>query len=58
MSAHGVAQELLDSIGTPPRVATAIGELEFFDGLPTDATARSVYDNLDLMRGSRSSSAA
>jgi len=51
MSAPGVSQELLDSIGTPLRVATPIGELEFFDGLPADATAASVYDHLDLMRG-------
>jgi len=51
MSAPGVSQELLDSIGTPSRVATPIGELEFFDGLPADATAASVYDHLDLMRG-------
>ena len=47
----GVSREVLDSIGTPSRVLTRIGELEFFDGLPADATAASVYDQLDVMRG-------
>ena len=39
MPVPAVSQELLDSIGTPSRVGTRVGELEFFDGLPTDATA-------------------
>lgn len=39
------------SITTPDRVETPIGALEFFDGAPTDATVKTVYDNLDLMRG-------
>ena len=36
---------------TPDSVETRIGTLKFFDGYPTDETARKVYDNLDFMRG-------
>lgn len=32
-------------------MVTRIGELDFFDGLPTAATAESVYNQLDFMRG-------
>ncbi|MCL7958739.1 MAG: DUF1254 domain-containing protein [marine benthic group bacterium] len=38
-------------ITTPDEVETSIGTLEFFDGVPTDATVKTVYDHLDLMRG-------
>ena len=41
----------LESISIPEKVETAIGTLEFFDGVPTDATVATVYDNLDRMRG-------
>ena len=41
----------LESISIPDKVETAIGTLEFFDGVPTDATVATVYDNLDRMRG-------
>ena len=51
MSARGVSQELLDSIGTPARVATRVGELEFFDGLAATPRPTSVYDHLDFIRG-------
>ncbi len=46
-----VSQETLDAISIPDRVETSIGTLEFFDGVPTDATVATVYDNLDRMRG-------
>ena len=39
------------SITTPDSVETRIGTLGFFDGFPDDATTRTVYDNLDFMRG-------
>jgi hypothetical protein len=39
------------SITTPDEVKTPIGTLQFFDGAPTDATVKTVYDNLDLSRG-------
>ncbi len=41
----------LESISIPDKVETAIGTLEFFDGVPTDGTVATVYDNLDRMRG-------
>jgi hypothetical protein len=46
-----VSQATLESISIPDKVETAIGALEFFDGVPTDATVDTVYDNLDRMRG-------
>lgn len=39
------------SIMTPDSVETRLGTLEFVDGVPTDATADKVYDNLVFMRG-------
>ena len=39
------------SITTPDRVETRLGTLTFFDGLPDEATVRTVYDNLDFQRG-------
>jgi hypothetical protein len=39
------------SISTPDKIKTPIGELKFFDGVPTDDTIKKVYDNLDRMRG-------
>ena len=41
------------SILTPDRVTTRIGTLELFDGLPAEATVRTVYDHLDFMRAVR-----
>ncbi len=46
-----VSQETLDSLSIPDTVETSIGTLEFFDGVPTDETVSTVYDNLDRMRG-------
>jgi hypothetical protein len=46
-----VSQAELDAISIPDRVETAIGALDFFDGVPTDATVAALYDNLDRMRG-------
>ena len=48
-----VSQETLQSISIPDKVETSIGDLEFFDGVPTDATVTTVYDNLDRMRGTQ-----
>jgi len=36
---------------TPNHVGTRIGELEFYDGIPTEATLEKVYENLDFIRG-------
>ncbi|MHC4520532.1 MAG: DUF1254 domain-containing protein [Planctomycetota bacterium] len=46
-----VSESELQSISTPDKVRTSIGDLKFFDGVPTDATVQKVYDNLDRMRG-------
>ncbi len=46
-----VSRETLQAISIPDKVETSIGTLEFFDGVPTDATVSTVYDNLDRMRG-------
>lgn len=45
-----VSAETLKSISIADKVETAIGTLEFFDGVPNDATIDKVYDNLDRMR--------
>ena len=50
-AAAQVSKEELQSISTPDKVKTSIGELKFFDGVPTDDTVKTVYDNLDRMRG-------
>ena len=46
-----VSPQTLKSISTPDKIDTPIGKLEFFDGVPPDATVGTVYDNLDRMRG-------
>ncbi|WNC67099.1 DUF1254 domain-containing protein [Thalassotalea nanhaiensis] len=38
-------------IMTPGTVETRIGDLKFYDGIPTDETLQKVYDNLDFIRG-------
>jgi hypothetical protein len=41
-----------DFVLTPDNVETKyLGDLEFFDGLPSEATVKKVYDFLDLSRG-------
>jgi hypothetical protein len=45
-----VPEKTLESISIPSEVKTPIGDLEFFDGVPTDATIDKLYDNLDRMR--------
>ncbi len=47
----GYNTRIPESILTADRVDTSIGTLEFFDGLPDEATVRTVYDNLDRIRG-------
>ena len=43
--------EIPEGIQTPDKVETSIGTLEFFDGVPSKATADNVCDYLDRMRG-------
>ena len=47
----GFNHQIPAEIMTPDSVDTRIGRLEFFDGFPTAATTRTVYDNLDFLRG-------
>ena len=46
-----VSKDTLESIPITDTVRTPLGELKFFDGVPTEATADTVYDNLNRMRG-------
>jgi hypothetical protein len=46
-----MATEIPPDITTPRLVDTRLGALEFVDGIPTEATAAKVYDNLDFLRG-------
>tara|TARA_B100000809_G_C15109254_1_gene519943 strand:+ start:424 stop:2004 length:1581 start_codon:yes stop_codon:yes gene_type:complete len=43
--------EIPTQIMTPDLVKTRLGDLEFFDGLPSKNTVELVYDNLDFLRG-------
>ncbi|UJF22724.1 DUF1254 domain-containing protein [Shewanella sp. OMA3-2] len=45
-----VSKKTLESISIADTVETPIGTLEFFDGVPSDATINKVYDNLDRSR--------
>lgn len=49
-SSVAVAQDIPANIGTPDRVETSVGTLEYQDGVPTEASARKVYDTLDFVR--------
>jgi len=45
-----VTQQTLDSLGVPDKVETSIGTLEYWNGVPTEASASKVYDALDFTR--------
>ena len=47
----GYNNKIPDVIMTPDKVETPIGPLEFFDGMPSEATAEKVYDYIDRARG-------
>mgnify|MGYP001481576113 CR=1 FL=1 len=40
-----------EQITTADKVSTRLGNLEFFDGMPSQKTVDLVYDNLDFLRG-------
>jgi len=42
--------EIPPGIATPDKLETRLGTLHLFDGVPTEETARKVYDNLDFQR--------
>ena len=50
-AAADVSKQELKSISTPATVKTPLGQLKFFDGVPTNETVKKVYDHLDRMRG-------
>ena len=43
--------EIPTEILTADKIDTRIGELNFYDGIPTQETLDKVYDNLDFIRG-------
>ena len=45
-----VSKATLDSISIPDKVESAIGTLDFFDGVPSVSTIDKLYDNLDRSR--------
>jgi hypothetical protein len=47
----GFTQEIPTNIMTPDKVKTRIGELSFYDGIPSKETLDKVYNNLDFIRG-------
>ncbi|WP_282153363.1 DUF1254 domain-containing protein [Ruegeria atlantica] len=50
-SQAGFAADVPDNVRTPDVVQTqTLGELNFFDGMPSEETVRKTFDNLDLMR--------
>jgi hypothetical protein len=50
-STPGYNHVIPEKIMTPDTVETRIGTLEFFDGMPDEATVEKAYENLDFMRG-------
>ena len=50
-STKGYNNKIPEAIMTPDKVESRIGELNFFDGMPDDASIKKLYDNLDFMRG-------
>jgi hypothetical protein len=47
----GFNHKIPHHIMTPNKVETRIGDLNFYDGIPTEDTVKKVYDNLDFIRG-------
>ncbi len=47
----GFNHKIPEEIMTPNNVKTSIGNLNFYDGIPTKETLEKVYDNLDFIRG-------
>uniref|UniRef100_UPI003670787D DUF1254 domain-containing protein n=1 Tax=Ruegeria meonggei TaxID=1446476 RepID=UPI003670787D len=45
-----VSKETVESLGAPDSIDTRIGTLEFSKGVPTDATAQTVFDQVDFTR--------
>lgn len=48
---YKMSTDIPADITTPDKIETRLGTLNFFDGLPDEATVEKMYDNLDFMRG-------
>ncbi|HEY5858061.1 MAG TPA: DUF1254 domain-containing protein [Aldersonia sp.] len=46
-----IAHDILASIGSPDRVHTRLGALEFTDGVPNRGAVEKLYDHLDFLHG-------
>jgi len=51
MNGSPISAEELAAVSTPDKVESRLGVLEFNDGIPSDATADLLYDNLDFVHG-------
>jgi len=47
----GFNQKIPEKVMTANEVKTRLGTLKFYDGIPTEDTLKTVYDNLDFSRG-------
>jgi hypothetical protein len=47
----GIPESVVNAISMPDMVATPLGDLAFFDGLPDEATVVASFEALDLVRG-------
>ena len=45
-----VSSETVQSLSAPKTVHTRVGTFDYSDGVPTDATAKSIYDTIDFTR--------
>ena len=51
MNTTDILPSTMKSISTPDKLDTPIGKLTFSDGVPTEDTVKTLYDNLDRTRG-------
>lgn len=47
----GFNTKIPEGLLTPDKYTTRAGDIEFFDGIPTAATAEALYNHLDYIRG-------
>lgn len=50
-STPGFNTKIPEGLLTPDKYSTRVGDIEFFDGIPTAATAEALYNHLDYIRG-------
>ncbi len=49
--AADIPEDVMSSLAMPDRIETRIGTFEFFDGMPTEESAKRAFDYLDFQRG-------